>query len=121
MFEREALFISFQASRYQSPAVKVSAGGEQFLSSAHQRSMINVCIGVNVLTGTFKNVHDAQVREQDYIVPGLQPWIDGAMTEEGVVRQVGAFSAPTHDDANLISTISSSRCHKDKATPSKNK
>jgi hypothetical protein len=44
--------------------------------------------GVNVLTGIFKNVPDDQVREQDYIVPGLQLWIDGAMTEEGVVRQV---------------------------------
>ncbi|KAJ7334761.1 hypothetical protein DFH08DRAFT_292628 [Mycena albidolilacea] len=75
MFEREALFISFEAKKsWERFAVKVSTGG------------------VNVLTGVFKNVHDAQVREQDYIVAGLQPWIDGAMTEEGVVRQFVAMS-----------------------------
>ncbi|KAJ7938368.1 hypothetical protein B0H13DRAFT_1942690 [Mycena leptocephala] len=75
MFEREALFISFETKQSRkTPAVKVSAGG------------------VNVLTGIFKNVPDDQVREQDYIVPGLQLWIDGAMTEEGVVRQFVAMS-----------------------------
>ncbi|KAJ7766097.1 hypothetical protein B0H16DRAFT_1717325 [Mycena metata] len=75
MFEREGLYISFASGRSESwtPAVKISAGG------------------VNVLTGKFKNVHDAEIREQDYIVPGLQDWIDGAMTEDGVVRQFVAM------------------------------
>ncbi|KAJ7215918.1 hypothetical protein GGX14DRAFT_518352 [Mycena pura] len=81
IFEREALFISFEASKVRDrPAVKVSAGG------------------VNVLTGSFKNIHAAQVlghdyivQGQDYLVPGLQPWIDGVMTEEGVVRQFVAM------------------------------
>ncbi|KAH8806710.1 hypothetical protein DL96DRAFT_611863 [Flagelloscypha sp. PMI_526] len=83
MFEREALFISFQSLAERgffesmSPAVKISAGG------------------VNILTGKFKNVYDAHVCEQDYIVAGRQPWIDGAMTEEGIVRQ---FVGMNHDN-----------------------
>lgn len=26
--------------------------------------------------------------DQDYVVVGKQPWLDGVMTQEGVVRQV---------------------------------
>ncbi|KAF8180442.1 hypothetical protein K438DRAFT_1768349 [Mycena galopus ATCC 62051] len=79
-----ALFISFESAEYSRPAVKVSAGG------------------VNVLTGIFQNVHDTQVREQDYIVPGLQPWIDGAMTEEGVLLTLAQFIAMSQGENYTI-------------------
>ena len=29
--------------------------------------------------------------EQDYVVVGQQPWLDGIVSEQGVVRQVSKF------------------------------
>jgi hypothetical protein len=43
---------------------------------------------VNAITGTPKNIITPPSNEQDYVVAGLQPWLDGIMTEPGVVRQV---------------------------------
>jgi hypothetical protein len=41
-----------------------------------------------VITGIAKDVITPPSHEQDYIVAGLQKWLDGIMTESGVVRQV---------------------------------
>ncbi|KAF8838429.1 hypothetical protein BDN67DRAFT_1070734 [Paxillus ammoniavirescens] len=64
MFEREAMWISFD-SLGTSPAVKVSVGG---------------------------NVPTPPNCKQDYVVAGLQPWLDGIMTASGVVRQFVGMS-----------------------------
>jgi hypothetical protein len=45
-------------------------------------------LGVNAISGIAKDVMTPPDADQDYIVAGLQPWIDGVATEPGVVRQV---------------------------------
>jgi hypothetical protein len=49
--------------------------------------------GVNAISGIAKDVMTPPDADQDYIVAGLQPWIDGVATEPGVVRQVCRVSA----------------------------
>ncbi|KIJ66163.1 hypothetical protein HYDPIDRAFT_27346 [Hydnomerulius pinastri MD-312] len=75
VFEREAMWMSFHldSKRYIS-AVKVSVGG------------------VNAITGVANDSHTPPRNTQDYIVAGTQPWLDGIMTETGVVRQFVAMS-----------------------------
>ncbi|KAF8162859.1 hypothetical protein B0H34DRAFT_794627 [Crassisporium funariophilum] len=72
MFQREALWVAFKAKR-DKPAVKVSVGG------------------VNAISGVAKNMPSPPDSDQDYVVAGLQPWLDGIMTEEGIVRQFVAM------------------------------
>ncbi|KAF8148063.1 hypothetical protein B0H34DRAFT_803183 [Crassisporium funariophilum] len=72
MFQREALWIQFKALSTR-PAVKVSVGG------------------VNAISGVAKSSPAPPSSKQDYIVAGLQPWLDGIMTEEGIIRQFVAM------------------------------
>ncbi|KAF8161676.1 hypothetical protein B0H34DRAFT_796422 [Crassisporium funariophilum] len=68
MFQREALWIEFtpdQQSRYPP--------------------------GVNAISGVAKTLPAPPDSKQDYIVAGLQPWLDGVMTELGVIRQFVAM------------------------------
>jgi len=66
MYQREALWISFQAK--QASAVKVAAG------------MINAVSG--------KTWNDALLdQEQDYLAVPPQPWLDGFNTGNGIIRQ----------------------------------
>ncbi|KAJ3545748.1 hypothetical protein NMY22_g2314 [Coprinellus aureogranulatus] len=76
MFRREALWISFECG-YQRPAVKVSVGD----------------------TAPLKN------GPQDYVVAGQQPWIDGIVTEAGIVRQGGIHWLHTRLGAWLYPVI----------------
>jgi hypothetical protein len=85
MFSREALYIEFAGG---AAAVKVSAGGE-FARSAFSERLANIFIGVNVISGVPASDPSPLVHGvQDYIVAGKQPWIDGIVTEQGIVRQV---------------------------------
>ncbi|KIJ58108.1 hypothetical protein HYDPIDRAFT_44622 [Hydnomerulius pinastri MD-312] len=74
MFEREAMWISINDKQYQRPAVKVSVGG------------------VNAITGVASASPTPPQFTQDYVVAGLQPWLDGVMTDSGIVRQFVAMS-----------------------------
>ncbi|KDQ50850.1 hypothetical protein JAAARDRAFT_544555 [Jaapia argillacea MUCL 33604] len=75
MFQREAMWIAFTTSSREAPeAIKVSVGS------------------VNAISGIPKDKPTPPSGEQDYIVAGLQPWLDGVMTEAGVVRQFVAMS-----------------------------
>ncbi|KIJ12055.1 hypothetical protein PAXINDRAFT_15086 [Paxillus involutus ATCC 200175] len=69
MFKREAMWMSFHDSMNTRPAVKVSVGG------------------VNAVTGVANSSPTPPNSKQDYIVAGLQPWLDGIMTASRVVRQ----------------------------------
>ncbi|KAF8838428.1 hypothetical protein BDN67DRAFT_1013096 [Paxillus ammoniavirescens] len=74
MFAREAMWMSFHDTTDTSPAVKVSVGG------------------VNAVTGVANSSLTPPNSKQDYIVAGLQPWLDGIMTASGVVRQFVGMS-----------------------------
>jgi len=69
IFKREALWISFETKDHVKAAVKLSVGG------------------VNAISGIAKDLITPPGVDQDYIVAGLQPWIDGVAVEPGVVRQ----------------------------------
>jgi hypothetical protein len=68
MWQREALWISFDAPYGKPHAVKIGAGG------------------VNAVTGG-PMVADFAERTQDYLVIPEQPWIDGFKTSGDVIRQ----------------------------------
>ncbi|KDQ55261.1 hypothetical protein JAAARDRAFT_196109 [Jaapia argillacea MUCL 33604] len=71
MFQREAMRITFDTSSSQTPeAIKVSVGS------------------LNAISGIPKDKPTTHSEEQDYIVAGLQPWLDGVMTQSGVVQQI---------------------------------
>ena len=93
MFQREALWISFVTYCGIQAAVKVSVGGGWFAVAAYY-----VPLGlnnfrwseVNAISGAAKDGPAPPSIDQDYIVAGHQPWLDGIMTESGVVRQVSS-------------------------------
>jgi hypothetical protein len=89
MFEREALWLHFGYLGHGSrgPAVKVSVGGTKE-GNMPSYLLSSVLLGVNAITGIAKDLPTPPSQEQDYIVAGLQPWLDGISTEPGVVRQV---------------------------------
>ncbi len=68
LYQREALWLGFEAARWKPNAVKVGVGG------------------VNAVTGASwdDTLHN---NPQDYLVCPLQPWLDGINTGEDVVRQ----------------------------------
>lgn len=72
LYQREALWLSFQAPGWRPVAAKVGAGK------------------INALTGErlSKGLQDSP---QDYLVCPNQPWLDGFKTESGVVRQFVAM------------------------------
>ncbi|KAH7927431.1 hypothetical protein BV22DRAFT_1193589 [Leucogyrophana mollusca] len=74
MFQREAMWMSFhQPGRAHGPAIKISIGG------------------VNAVTGVANDTITPPNHQQDYVVAGLQPWLDGIMTSSGTVRQFVAM------------------------------
>lgn len=78
LYQREALWIGFEAERWKPNAVKVGVGN------------------VNAITGASWNetLHNDP---QDYLVCPLQPWLDGINTAEGIVRQFVATSLGRSD------------------------
>jgi hypothetical protein len=87
MFKREALWISFEkVSHGKNRAIKVSVGG-LFITGACVLRSIRV-IGVNAISGADKDSLTPPSTDQDYVVAGLQPWLDGIATAPGTVRQV---------------------------------
>ncbi|TFK31764.1 hypothetical protein BDQ12DRAFT_739804 [Crucibulum laeve] len=66
VFRREALWVRFSGSN---AAVKLAVGG------------------INAISGVCQDDSPEPSVEQDYIVAGLQPWMDGIVTRHGVVRQ----------------------------------
>jgi hypothetical protein len=72
MYQREALWLYFDAVHWKPKAVKVGLGK------------------INAVSGEAlsKELHDAP---QDYIVCPPQPWLDGINTESGAVRQFVAL------------------------------
>ena len=93
MFQREALWISF--STINEAAVKISVGGKLHLEfTCYPPVMLKECRSseVNSISGAAKDGPVPPSVDQDYVVAGLQPWLDGIMTESGVVRQVDSKS-----------------------------
>jgi hypothetical protein len=72
MYQREALWLNFQAAHWQPNAVKVAIGK------------------VNAITGKpwEQGLHDAP---QDYLVCPDQPWLDGINAGDGYIRQFVAM------------------------------
>jgi hypothetical protein len=77
MFQREAMWISFQSRHWRPNAVKVAAGK------------------INAVSGRpwDQSLHAPPRRSdlQDYLTCPPQPWLDGFNTESGVVRQFVAM------------------------------
>ena len=95
MFQREALWISFVTHRNIKAAVKVSVGGPWLTITAYYVPSSLNKFGwseVNAISGAAKDGPAPLSIDQDYVVAGLQPWLDGIMTESGVVRQVSSKS-----------------------------
>jgi len=69
LFQREALWINITGGHC---AIKISVGG------------------INAITGGIRDETPPNGL-QDYLVGGMQPWIDGIVTESGVVRQFVAM------------------------------
>ncbi|KIM86505.1 hypothetical protein PILCRDRAFT_328093 [Piloderma croceum F 1598] len=93
MYQREALWISFKNPRKKKKTSSISFRSLMGIPPASEyRPAIKVSVGsVNIITGTPRNTNTPPSNEQDYIVAGLQPWLDGIMTEPGVVRQFVAI------------------------------
>jgi hypothetical protein len=72
-----------------------------------------------VITGVVKDSPTPPDVEQDYVVAGLQPWIDGVMTDSGVVRQVCISASLVVKLMALCRSLW--RCPMEKITLSKNK
>ena len=55
--------------------------------------MLISILGVNALSGVSTRSTEPPMfgTEQDYIVAGHQPWLDGIVSGPGVVRQVSKF------------------------------
>jgi len=68
MFQREALWLSFDAAEWHPNAVKVGAGG------------------INAVSGEPFN-DGLRDKPQDYLVVPDQPWLDGINVGSGVIRQ----------------------------------
>ena len=66
--------------------------------------------GVNAITGVAKDGPTPPDVEQDYVVVGLQPWLDGVVTEPGVVRQVCCLYSITLDVYKLIALLQQPVC-----------
>jgi hypothetical protein len=75
IYQREAMWLSFQGSGLYPHAMKISAGG------------------VNALSGEAwtEELKDGTKDLQDYIVCPDQPWLDGFNTGEGAIRQFVAM------------------------------
>lgn len=74
MFQREALWVSFQSPSWRPVAVKVAAGK------------------VNAVSGKpWTEKLQADSENQDYLVTPPQPWLDGFKTGDGMVRQFVAM------------------------------
>jgi hypothetical protein len=76
MYQREAMWLAFEAASWKPNAVKIGAGG------------------INALTGDiWQDGQDAglQADPQNYIVCPDQPWLDGFNTGDEVIRQFVAM------------------------------
>src|SRR5215208_1699943 len=84
LYQREALWLGFDAAQWKPNAVKVGAGE------------------INVLTGdTWNNTLHSD--PQDYLVCPPQPWLDGFKTGDGIVRQFVA--APLGSNVTVESQL----------------
>src|SRR5947207_9374928 len=72
MYQREALWLSFNAASWKPNAVKVGAGGINAISGESLDPML-------------------RADPQDYIICPDQPWLDGFNTGHGTVRQFVAM------------------------------
>lgn len=90
MFQREALWMSLGRADQvrQSRSLSEVCGHLSHLSHSH------CSLGVNAITGKSSQTATPPTCEQDYVVAALQPWLDGIMTEAGIVRQVYSFLFP---------------------------
>jgi hypothetical protein len=72
MYQREAMWLAFEAAHWKPNAVKIGVGG------------------VNALSG---DPWDERLRDdpQDYLVAPNQPWLDGVIAGEGIIRQFVAM------------------------------
>jgi hypothetical protein len=73
MYQREALWLSFEAAHWKPNAVKVGIGR------------------INAVTGEGWNEELHAEPEQDYIVCPDQPWLDGINAGDGYIRQFVAM------------------------------
>lgn len=90
MSQQEAVWINFISIHGDCPAIKVSVGSTSvILSECHKCD--GFLSGINAISGKSKTSIEPPDVEQDYIVAGLQPWLDGVMTDSGIVRQVHTF------------------------------
>jgi hypothetical protein len=72
MYQAEAMWISFNAERWEPKAVKVGVGG------------------INALDGEQWNL-SLSASPQNYLVVPRQPWLDGIKSGEGTIRQFVAM------------------------------
>ncbi|MBA3327658.1 MAG: hypothetical protein H0T43_05090, partial [Solirubrobacterales bacterium] len=74
MYQREALWLSFEGSSWIPHAVKVGVGG------------------IDALTGEPFDPAGLSADPQDYLVSGDQPWLDGINAGDGYIRQFVAMA-----------------------------
>ena len=92
MFRREAVWLQLETTwpgDKTGPAVKLSVGGWFILFAENLTAFISI-LGVNALSGVSTRSMEPPKfgAEQDYVVVGQQPWLDGIVSGPGVVRQV---------------------------------
>jgi hypothetical protein len=98
MFRREAVWLQFEQieiarpGRRTGPAVKISVGGQFLLFAGNLKALISI-LGVNALSGlSTSSIEPPKFgAQQDYVVVGQQPWLDGIVSGPGIVRQVSKF------------------------------
>ena len=109
MFQRETLWISFNTGAGYKAAVKVSVGGAIHMRTTyHTPEWLNkwCSSGVNAISGAAKDGPTPPSIDQDYVVAGTQPWLDGVTTDLGVVRQVRSkLYLPVHRCTNRAAIV----------------
>ena len=93
MYQREALWISFQARYWRPNAVKVAAGKINAVSGKPWDQSLKPpeTVMVPQRKGLLGGKRDVATELQDYLVCPPQPWLDGFNTGEGKVRQFVAM------------------------------
>lgn len=88
MYQREAMWISFQPRHWKPNAVKVAAGKINAVSGQPWKPELEAPTRKG---GPFRSFFGGAKTEQDYLAVPPQPWLDGFNTGSGTIKQFVAM------------------------------
>lgn len=91
MYQREAMWISFQSRHWRPNAVKVAAGKINAVSGRPWSQILEAPTKPAGLGAAFRSAFTTVEPVQDYLTVPPQPWLDGFNTGKGTIRQFVAM------------------------------